>query len=33
MMHPSTPSLRRALIIDDDKAQGLIIASIAASNG
>lgn len=33
MMHPSSPSLRRALIIDDDKAQGLIIASIAASNG
>jgi EAL domain-containing protein (putative c-di-GMP-specific phosphodiesterase class I) len=33
MMHPSSPSLRRALIIDDDKAQGLIIAAIAASNG
>ena len=33
MMHTSSPSMRRALIIDDDKAQGLIIASIAASNG
>jgi EAL domain-containing protein (putative c-di-GMP-specific phosphodiesterase class I)/ActR/RegA family two-component response regulator len=33
MMHPSSPSLRRALVIDDDKAQGLVIASIAARNG
>jgi EAL domain-containing protein (putative c-di-GMP-specific phosphodiesterase class I) len=33
MMHPSSPSLQRALIIDDDKAQGLIIASIASRNG
>lgn len=33
MMHPSSPSLRRALVIDDDKAQCLIIASVAARNG
>lgn len=32
-MHISSPTSRRALVIDDDRAQGLIIASIAARNG
>lgn len=32
-MRSSSPTLRRALVIDDDRAQGLIIASIAARNG
>ena len=33
MMHSSQSSCRRALIVDDDKAQGQIVAAIAARNG